>query len=102
MNPKSAKALTGAAVICLILGMLIISPAGSLFLYAMAALCAAIPTVFGDRGARVAGAVVLVVSLLLAVVTYPRYGADMTRYRERAKTKSPAGPAPLPSRQERE
>lgn len=75
--------------------MLVISPVGSLFLYAMAALCAAIPTVFGDRGARVAGAVVLAVSLLLAVVTYPSYATEMTRYRERAKTKSPAGPAPL-------
>ncbi len=87
MNPKSAKALVGASVISIILGLVVMSPAGGLFLYALAALAALVPTIFGKGKLRFAGAAALVAALVLLVVTYPKYEAEMTRYKQRAQQK---------------
>ncbi|HAK89042.1 MAG: hypothetical protein A2X55_02900 [Nitrospirae bacterium GWB2_47_37] len=102
MNPKSAKTFVWAAVISILLGMAVMSPAGSFFLYSLAALSALIPIIFGDRRLRIAGAGILAASIALLAATYPEYDAEMTRYKERADRKSSEGvkPAPLP-RQER-
>lgn len=94
MNPKSAKALVGAAVISIVLGMVVLSPSGSFLLWALAALSAAVPTNFGTKGSRVAGAVILAASLALAAATYPKYAAEMGRHRARAQQKASEGPTP--------
>ena len=93
MNPSSAKSLVVAGTVSLLLGTLVGSPAGSLFLYVVAALLTSVPTAFGTQRARLAGAVILALSLLLAVTTYPRYVVEMDKYRGRGKTSAHASPS---------
>ncbi|MCL4457361.1 MAG: hypothetical protein M1406_08195 [Nitrospirae bacterium] len=88
MNPKSAKTFVWAAVISILLGMVVMSPAGSLSLYSIAALFAAIPAIFSTKRTRIAAIVILAVSLVLLAVTYPKFDAEITKYRERAHKKS--------------
>ena len=88
MNHKSAKTLVWAAIISIIFGMVVMSPAGSFFLYAIAALFGAIPAIFGAKGTRIAAIVILATSIALLAVTYPKFDAEMTKYRERALKKS--------------
>jgi len=100
MNPKTARTLVWAAAGSILLGMAIMSPAGGLFLYSIATLCAVVPTIFSTKGHRIAGGVLLAVSLALLAVTYPKYDAEMTSYREnvykrsseRAKPAAPVQP----------
>jgi membrane protein implicated in regulation of membrane protease activity len=94
MNPKSAKTFVWAAIISILVGMAVMSPAGSFFLYLMSALCAAVPTIFGAKRTRIAGALILAVSIVLLAVTYPKFNAEMTKYRERAHKKSSEMSAP--------
>ncbi len=95
MNPKSAKTFVWAAVISILLGMVVMSPAGSFFLYSVSALFAASPAIFGAKGTRIAAVVILAVSLALLAVTYPKYDAEMTKYKERAHKKSSEVSTPL-------
>lgn len=88
MSPKSAKTFVWAAIISIIFGMAVMSPAGSFFLYAIAALFAAIPAIFSTKGTRIAAIVILAISIALLAVTYPEYDAEMTKYKERAHKKS--------------
>jgi len=101
MKPKSANALVGAAVISVVLGMIVLSPSGSLLLYILAALFAAVPTIFATKRTRVAGAVILIASLALTAATYPKYAAEMASYRARSQQKAPERSAPpTPQQQE--
>ncbi len=100
MNQKSAKTFVWAAVISILLGMAVMSPAGSFFLYSLAALSALIPIIFGDRRLRIAGAVILAASIALLAATYPKYDAEMTRYKERAHKKSSEVSTPKASSQQ--
>lgn len=88
MNQKSAKTLVLAGAGSLLFGMLVGAPAGSLFLYVVATLFTVCPTAVGKNGTRITGAIVLVISLLLAAATYPRYEGEMTKYRTQAKADS--------------
>ena len=102
MNLKTAKTFVWAAVSSILLGMVVMSPAGSLFLYSIAALCAVVPAIFGTKGYRIAGGVLLAVSLALLAVTYPEYDAEMTRYRESVYKRSSEWAKPaVPLQQER-
>lgn len=104
MNPKTAKTFVWAAVSSILLGMVVMSPAGSLFLYSIAALCAVVPTIFGTKGTRIAGGVILAISIALLAVTYPKFDAEMTKYRARAHKKSSKETAqpPLPQQEHRQ
>jgi len=98
MNPKTARTFVWAAAGSMLLGTVVMSPAGSLFLYAIAALCAVAPTIFSTKGNRIAGGVLLAASLALLAVAYPEYEAEMTGYRARADKRSSEEakpPAPL-------
>ena len=102
MNPKTAKTFVWAAVSSILLGMVVMSPAGGLFLYSIAALCAVVPTIFSTKGHRIAGGVLLAVSLALLAVTYPKYDAEMTSYRESVYKRSSERAKPAaPLQQER-
>lgn len=100
MNPKTAKMFIWASVSSILLGMVVMSPAGSLFIYSIAALCAVVPTIFSTKGHRIAGGVLLAVSLALLAVMYPEYNAEMTKYRERVHKKSSEMSAPLTQTQQ--
>lgn len=84
MNPTSTRTFVWASVISALLGMVVMSHAGSFSLYALAAVAALIPTIFGGRNMRIAGIVILAVSISLLAVTYPKYKAEMTRYEQNA------------------
>ncbi len=102
MNPETAKTFVWAAAGSILLGMVIMSPAGGLFLYAIATLCAVVPTIFSAKGHRIAGGVLLALSLALLAVTYPKYDAEMTSYRESVyKRSSEAAKPAAPLQQER-
>lgn len=94
MNPKTAKTFVWVAVSSILLGMAAMSSAASLFLYSIAALCAMVPTIFSAKGRRIAGAVLLILSLVLLAVTYPEYDAEMTSYRESVYKRSAVGVKP--------
>ena len=86
MNPQSARTLVWTAAICLLLGFLIPAPAGSLFLFGLAALCAAAPSIFARQGTRIAAVAMLVVAIGLAAVTFPKYQQEIGAMQERAKS----------------
>jgi membrane protein implicated in regulation of membrane protease activity len=88
MSSKSARTSAWASAISLLLGMVVLSPAGSFFLYGLAALAALIPITIGGWRPRIAGAVILALSLILLVATYPKFDTEMTRYKQRAQQKS--------------
>lgn len=88
VNPNSAKTLVWASVISVSLGTVVMSPVGSVFLYALAALAALIAILGGGRRLRIASALILAASLVLLAVTYPKYDIEMKRYKERAQQKS--------------
>ena len=102
MNPKSAKTFVWISVVSLLLGMAVMSPVGGFFLYALAALAALIPAIFSRGRLRVAGAVIVAVSIALLAATYPKFDAEMTSYKQRAQQKSSEGTKPAaPLQQER-
>ncbi len=102
MTPKTAKAFVWASAISLLLGMAVMSPVGGFFLYALAALAALIPAIFGGGRLRIAGALLLAVSLTLIAVNYPKYDAEVTSYKQRAQQKSSEVAKPAaPLQQER-
>jgi len=94
MNPKTATTFVWAAASSVLLGTVIPSPAGSLFLYSIAAIFAVFTAIFSTKGHRIAGVVLLVVSLALLAVTYPEYGAEMTKYRKSVYKRSSEGAKP--------
>lgn len=95
MNSKSAKTFVWAAIIIIILGVAIMSPAGSFFLYSIATLFAGIPAIFGAKRTRIAAIVILAISITLLAVTYSKFDAGMTKYKERAHKKSSEVSTPL-------
>ena len=102
MNAKSAKTFVWASVISLLLGLVVMSPAGGVFLYAISALVALIPIVIGGWRLRIAGAVILAVSLVLLTATHPKFDSEMARYKQRAHQKSPgAEQSPVPHQGQR-
>jgi len=79
----TARALVRVATGCIILGLLIGSPAGSMFFYGLGALFA-FPSVLLERGrSRVLAALVLGAALSLLVIIYPEYREHMARWTAR-------------------
>jgi len=81
---ETAKTFIWASAICLLLGMVVMSPAGSVFLYALAVLATLIPIIIGNNRLRIAGVLILLVTLALLAVTYPKFDAEMNTYMQRA------------------
>jgi hypothetical protein len=76
----TARTLAWAALGCIILGLALGSPAGSLFLQAVAVFFA-LPSVLLARGrARVLSVLVLAVALYFLTILYPEYREHMTRW----------------------
>jgi hypothetical protein len=79
----TARTLAQAAVGWIVLGLVIGSPAGSTFLYALGALFA-LPSMLLARGhARVFHALILGAALFLLAVIYPEYREHMARWTNR-------------------
>ena len=84
MNSKTLNTLLWAALICLVPGMLVMSPAAAFMLYSLAAILAILPAILAVKWRRLAAVSVLAVSLLLAIDTYPKFKKDLQAYRTRA------------------
>lgn len=97
MNPKSASTLVWAAVIVNLLGLVVMSPSGQFILAAVGGVVAIVPTVFGRKLPRIAGAVVLLVSIGLVVVAYPKHEQAMQQYQQRAQERSAKPPPTAPT-----
>lgn len=93
MNPQSASTLVWAAAAATILGFMVMSPGGQFISYVVAGVLALVPTLFGSKVSRVAGGVILAISLALAFQGYPAFRKDGEDYRNRVKARSAKVPA---------
>lgn len=64
MNPKSAEALVGAAIITDLLAFVVLSPTAWLGFSVIAAVIAAVPAIFARKGPQIAGIVVQLANLV--------------------------------------
>lgn len=97
MQMQSARTLWIFALILAVVGSMVPSPSGSFFFSVAATLMALLPALFGTGRARLAGAIVCVLSLALAVGGFSAMQKDQAAYTERAKSKNRATGAPAPS-----
>ncbi len=88
MKPESARALAWTAGILIVLALVIMSPTGAFALLALAAICAAIPSVFATKRPRVISLAFLIASMALAVNFYPAFKRDQEAYTQRVKERA--------------
>ena len=80
----------------MLIGMAVMSPAGSILLYILAAIAALIPAISSIGGLRITGIAALAASLVFLTVTYPKYDVEMTRYKQHSHQKTSEGAKPAP------
>lgn len=85
MNQKTVKTAGQVSVIVFIIGLLAMSPPLRLALFVLAALCAAVPSVFAAGKWRIACIAIGIIAIVLATIEFPDANAHMQRYRQRAK-----------------
>ncbi len=90
MKPESARALVWTACILMVLAFIIMSPTGAFALFSLAALCAAVPSVFASKWSRVISMVLLIASIALAASSYPAFTRERDTYMQRAKERGAA------------
>lgn len=90
MKPESARALWIFAIILAVAGSVVPSPSGRFFLSVVAALVALPPTIFGTGRARLGGTIVCIISLALAVASFPAMQKDQAAYAKSKKIKNTA------------
>lgn len=82
---SSASALTWFAAILLFVGLLMMSPAGSLAVFILAALFVAAPAFFGTKKIRIAAIILLLASIILAASQYPGFRDERERITKRSR-----------------
>jgi len=82
---SSASALTWLSAILIVVGLLMMSPSGSLAVFVLAALFAVTPAVFGRNKIRILAVILLLASILLAVSQYPEFQNERERIAKRTK-----------------
>lgn len=100
INPKSASTLAWAAAAATLVGFMIMSPAGRFISFVVAVVIAIVPTLFGSRISRIAGGLILAISLALAYQGYPAFEKEMGDYRNRVKARSAKVPVQSPAEQQ--
>ena len=90
MNTKSTSSLVLFSVILLVVGAIALNPALRFILCVLAAVSAAIPALLARNRWRIAGAVALVVAVVLAGISYPACVRHMKLHREQAKRQAPS------------
>lgn len=94
MTPQSARSMTWASLALLLIGGMLPSPPGAIALAILAACCALVPIIYGNKLTRIAAVLLLLASGSLAVALYPAAQKDMSAYREHAR---PAAAASAPA-----
>ena len=85
MNPKSAAALAWFAAIVAFVSLVVMSPSAQFMLACVAARLALVPAVFARKGRRIAAWVVLTLSAVLAVLSFPNHQAAIEKYQDQAR-----------------
>ena len=99
MAPQSARSLMWASLALLVVGGAVGSPEAGVAAAALAGLCAVAPVVFGTKGIRVAGILLLLASIGMASVLLPSAKRNMARYRDGAhRTQKAAAPGTTEAR----
>ncbi len=88
LRNQSARALLWLSGILVLVGLVVISPAGRTLFIAIAAICAGISTLLFRGRARTIGMIVTIATLLLVGASYPAYKKHMDHYLERAEERS--------------
>lgn len=96
MKPESARAIWIFAMILAVAGSAVPSPSGRFFLSVVAALVALPSAIFGAGRARIGGTIACIISLALAVASFPAMRKDQAVYAESTKRKSTATSVPAP------
>lgn len=99
IKDSSAQTLTCLAVIILVIGLMIPSPAGRLFSAIVAGFVIAPPLCFGTPRRRISAGIVALVAALLAYAVFDQYQQDAEQYRKRTK-RSTAEPSNPPTPQQ--
>ena len=92
MNSKSASALCWFALIVNGLGLIATALSAQFFFSAFAAVLALIPTVFARKKTQIFGVVVLVLSLMLAAMGYPKYEQEKANIQQRVNAAHQSAP----------
>ena len=85
MKIQSARTLTWFAAILVLIGWLVMSPAGSFAVFVLSVLISAVPVFFGRGTVRVVAAVLLLLSILSATIKYPEFKHEREIYQDRQK-----------------
>jgi membrane protein implicated in regulation of membrane protease activity len=85
MKNTSARAITWFAAILLFLGLLLMSPSGSFFVYVLATFVALPPAIFGTKKIRIFAIILLLTAIFLAVNKYPEFKSESDKYSRRGK-----------------
>ncbi len=88
LRNQSARALLWLSGILVLVGLVVISPAGRTLFIAIAAICAGISTLLFRGRARTIGMIVTIATLLLVGASYPAYKKHMDHYLERVEERS--------------
>ena len=96
MKRQSVSALAWAALVCIVLGLLMMSSGAAFLLYLIAAVQALLVSVLGRQRSRLAGVALLLMALLLLVQGYEAFQQESDTYRQRVKSKPPASSPHLP------
>jgi len=88
LKAATAKSLILLAIIILLAGLMIDSPAGRFFSAIVAGLIVLIPLLFGNPRRRVFAGIVFAVAALFALIVFGEYQKDAENYRARAPRQS--------------
>ena len=92
LRNQSARALLWASGILILLGLVVISPAGRMLFISIAAICAGTSVLMSRGLARSIGIAVTIATLLLVGASYPAYKKHMDLYMKRAEDPSATNP----------
>lgn len=76
-----------ASIICLLPGMMVMSPSAAFLLYSLAAILAVFPAIMAKRWQQITSIVLLCASMLLAFESYPQFKKEIKAYRTRTMEK---------------
>lgn len=94
LRNQSASALLWLSVILVLLGLVVISPAGRMIIIMIAVICSGVSTLLCRGRTRTVGIFITVAMLFLLSASYPAYKKHMDLYLERAEEKSATNSAP--------
>lgn len=81
IKPASARTLTWLAAALAVVGSMVLSPSAGLLCLSIAALTALFPATFGQGRIRILAAVLLLVTVVIAVSKYTEFRHEQALYR---------------------